>query len=506
MIDKSKRSQNLANRLTDCYLLFMLLFFPLFSGISGYRNITFAKYLCFVIPTVLWLSVLLFYRIRIKKNFCLSSLHPAQNAVLIFGIVACLSACCSTFRVQTLIGTSRYDGLLTILLYCGTFFGISQYAVFKRHHAIALAVSTTLCCLIAILQLFCLDPLRLFPGTLTYYDNGISYTGRFLGTIGNTNLLAAFLCIGIPFFTALYITEHSFSRGYWMIPASCGLFLLISSKSSGGIVALCLCALVSTPLLLRTRDRLHSAFSASALLLLVAGYASSMVPNYTEGTVTVSIVFGMRALLCFVASAICMVLKFICRFLHPCSPSRQSRILALFCVFAVCLGLSIVYWYPADSGSLYELSRILHGELSDSFGSSRIRIWRVVLDLVPEHPLLGGGPDTLSARLDLTFSRLVEETGHTFTTHVDNAHNEYLGHLVNLGTLGLAAYLSTMIASFRTWFQQRDTAVFAAIGCALFCYWVQGLFGLGLVLVNPLLWIFWALLESQSSPCFSQAL
>ena len=94
----------------------------------------------------------------------------------------------------------------------------------------------------------------------------------------------------------------------------------------------------------------------------------------------------------------------------------------------------------------------------------------------------------------------MEETGATLVTRVDNAHNEYLGHLANLGTLGLGAYLTATAASLRTWFRRRDAIVPAALGCAVLCYWLEGLFGLGLVLTNPLLWAFWALLETTPLP------
>lgn len=495
-----KQAQCLARTLTDQYLIFMLLVFPLFTGVSGYRSITVSKYFCFVLPTALWLLSLLCCRIRAGNRWTLSRLSAAQKAVLLFGATACLSACCSEFRAQTLIGTSRYDGLLTLLLYCGVFLGISQYGEFRRHHAIALAVSTTICCAIAVLQLFCYNPLALFHNRLTYYDGGTLYSSKFLGTIGNTNLLAAFLCIGTPFFTALYITDDRAHRGFWLLPAALGLFVLVRSGSSGGLVALGLGALIAVPVVLQTKNRLCRAFRAAAFLSIVAACACAMTPHYRFGAVRFSIEANLRTLFCFAASAACMILHAVISRAAPCAPRRQGQILACCCICVVLLGLAFVYWYPAESGSLYELSRILHGDISDSFGSNRIRIWRAVLDLVPAHPLLGGGPDTLAARLDLTFSRLVEETGATLVTRVDNAHNEYLGHLANLGALGLGAYLIAMAASLRTWFRQCNTVVSAAIGCAVLCYWLEGLFGLGLVLTNPLLWTFWALLETESIP------
>ena len=53
------------------------------------------------------------------------------------------------------------------------------------------------------------------------------------------------------------------------------------------------------------------------------------------------------------------------------------------------------------------------GLINDSFGSSRIRIWRAVWAAFRERPWLGTGAGTLSHRIDITFSRFVPETGET---------------------------------------------------------------------------------------------
>lgn len=149
---------------------------------------------------------------------------------------------------------------------------------------------------------------------------------------------------------------------------------------------------------------------------------------------------------------------------------------------------------PGRSGTVYELSRILRGDFSPGFGSSRLGIWKETLALVPERPLLGGGPGTLALRVDIRFSRFVPETGQTLSTYVDNAHNEYLGFLADLGIPGLALYLGAM---------GRHLFLLPAVagprvpwGCALVCYWIQAFFGLGLCLTAPLLWLSWGLFLS----------
>ena len=77
---------------------------------------------------------------------------------------------------------------------------------------------------------------------------------------------------------------------------------------------------------------------------------------------------------------------------------------------------------------------------------------------------------------------------------MDNAHNEYLGYLADLGVPGLALYLGAMAAAFCPSRRWRGRAV--PWGCALVCYWIQAFFGLGLCLTAPLLWLSWGLFLS----------
>ena len=224
----------------------------------------------------------------------------------------------------------------------------------------------------------------------------------------------------------------------------------------------------------------------------------SFSPEYTGRVFTPGFDLKLFALILAAAAACCLLLCLIfagkkCRL----TPDGYSRVFALMIFLAVIAGLTAVYFWPGNTGTVYEFSQVLHGNVSDSFGSSRIRIWRECLALFGERPVLGGGPDTLSLRLDLTFTRYIEELDFTRVTYVDNAHNEYLGYLINLGVVGMTAYLAIMAFSFVRLVRSRHgTGEKTAFGCAVVCYWIQSFFGLGLCVVAPFLWILWALFES----------
>lgn len=414
-----------AEWLTDKYILLMCLVFPLWTGFSGYASVTFSKYLFFAAATGLWLAGLLICAVlgRLRPG----KLRLPAAAALAFMLAACLSALLSPFGSSTLLGAARWDGLVTLLLYGGIFLGVSAFGRPSLRYVRALAVSSAGCCAVALLQLAGRNPLGLFPDGLTYYDAGVRYSGEFLGTLGNADVLAAYFCLCIPLFAGTAALPGPRRRLLFLAPAALCAYVLARAGVASGAVALAGCLLVSFP--------------------------------------------------CFVALR----------------TKKRAATWAAVAVSAVCLAAATaVIYHWSGGGTLGELSSVLHGKVEDSFGSSRILIWRETLRLVKERPLLGGGPDTLGLRSTLDFSRVVPETGRTLTTHVDNAHNEFLGYLVNVGAAGLVPYLALCLTSLVRWL--RGCA--PAFGAALFCYFIQSFFGLGLCLVVPIVWIFMGLLHA----------
>ena len=476
--------------LTDKYILWMLLIFPLFTSLSGYRHLTHSKFLFFAASTALWLLALLllalpnFFRAR-----RLPRPSPVQALILGFLVWACISALCSPYGTAVLLGAGRYDGLATLLLYGGIFLGISATGQPRRRYGMALALSTVLCCLVSLLQLLGKNPLDLFPGSYTYYDAGLRYSGVFLGTIGNTNLLSAFLCLGIPLFAAQFVREEGPVGLFFLIAAAFALFILGASRVAGGLLAVPAALAISSLALLRSSRAFWRSAAAGLVLVCAAGLGLSLTAEQNLFTCSpLPLLFLPFALLALVISRR--------KTRVPCP--RLAVRLTVTLAIAAAAGLLLLWFWPGTSGTLYELHQILHGQIEDSFGSSRIRIWRETLALVRERPWLGGGPDTLPLRLDIHFSRYVPETGRTLRTAVDNAHNEFLGYLANLGLPALGLYLTALVSTLRRHLGRGRAGLPAALSACLLSYWFQSFFGLGLCIVVPMAWILWGLAEARA--------
>ena len=479
---------------TDLYLITVLCIFPLFFGFSGYTDITLSKYIFWLAATGLWLAALGVLSLAGgSPSDSASARGPSAARAAAWGFLAvCLiSWLASPLRREGFLGAGRYDGLLTLSSYVLCFLGLARFARPRAIHAAAFAVGVGVCCCVGVLHLFGKDPLGLFPGTLNYYDAGTLYSGRYLGTIGNTNIQDAVLCVSLPLFYALYVCGIGGGRcGLFLLPLLPGCFVLLRSGGSGAAVALCACALALPPVLITGPARLRRALRGLSLMLVPAAAALAFAPEYADRSLSVRFALTPSGAAALGAGAVLFALSALpFRRLHP--DRRMLRRAFLVLDAAILSGAwALVFFWPGTGGALYELRNALHGHLEDSYGSSRIRIWRECLRLVPEHPLLGGGPGTLALRVHIDFSRFVPETGRTLRSTVDNAHNIYLGYLVNCGILGLGAYLALLLISLAG-AVKRGGALALCLALAVFCAAIHGLFGLGLFLSEP---IFWAVL------------
>ncbi|NCB74371.1 MAG: O-antigen ligase domain-containing protein [Clostridia bacterium] len=485
-----------SERVTDIYVFVMLFAFPLFTGFEGYSEITLSKYIFFVSASALWLVLLFAAALKKKMSFNLKKLDLVEVLILLFTASCCVSAVFSSFRSSVLLGEGRFDGLVTILLCAGIFFGVSRFGRVKNSYIYAAALAVSINCIVAVFQILGYNPLQLFPGSYDFYDAGREFSSIFLGTIGNADLFSAYLCLILPLICAFYISAEKRPL-ILLAPAFLCSLCLFKSGVSGGILALSATVLLAAPFIITNGERLRRALEVALLILSSVILAISVKTAETADAVTVTFSFSRACIIVLILIFCAAAARFA---LAKNDFSRKA--LRLFFLTAsgtlFFAGLAAAYFWKGDKGSVYELSQLMHGNFDERFGSSRILIWRKTLELVPEKLLFGGGPGTLALRLDVDFSRFVEETGKTLSSSVDNAHNEYLGILVNTGLVSLAAYLAAQAVSLVRAVKCAARSEFCCcFACALLCYWIQAFFGLGLFLVSPLMWLCWGLLVSS---------
>ena len=421
---------NMPAFITGIYIALMLTLFLLWFDGNGYRAITAAKLPVFYILSGAYIvAVLVAASIR-KCLPKLKDLSAVQWLIIAYLLLTLLSAMCSPKQSKTWIGATRYEGAITISIYCLSFLLISLYGRAEKWLLWPLGAGVTALCIVCIIQLFGYNPFKLYPKGLNFYGAGKRYIGQYLGTVGNTGLLAAFFSIVIPVMWVSILRLRGKKRFALLLPLVLSLLVLVKMNVAAGIAGVVFGGALSLPLVVRGK--------------------------------------------------------------------KKRRIIALLLLAALVCVLAFLYLFDIGAGTLHEAHEILHGNISDSFGSSRIYIWKNVLSLVPDRLLLGAGPDTLALADIKPFTRYDADMGKVFTAHIDTAHNEYLNVLYHQGIFALAAYLGALIVSLIRLIKQSEKNTAAAImGTAVLCYCIQAFFGISMFITAPYFWISLGLLESS---------
>lgn len=427
----SGQAERIRETLVGLYIAAMVSVFLLFPGFGGYGEITRWKWLAFCGLTVLWLAVTLL--LPLELALVGHDRSPSRRKkrlpplpwffVLGYWVCSALSTILSPDRQTAFWGGQRYDGLVTITLYCVLCLTLSALARPGPRLLWPAGIGASVCCGIALIQLGGGNPLGLYPAGMTYQDAGVRYSGSFLGTVGNVDILSAAFCCFIPLLLLPLLLGKGRRRLLLLLPIALCLSVFLGMRVAGGFLGL-----------------------AGGLLLTV--------PALAKG--------------------------------------RKRRLLSTFALVLLAAALLAALWAFGDriGGTAAEASALLHGQAEDSFGSSRIYIWRKVWELVPERPWFGGGPDTLWLRTDAAFERYDEALGVLIRSEVDAAHNEYLNILVNQGLLSLLFYLALLLSAARNWFLRGpEDPVAAVCGSAAACYGIQAFFGISSPAAAPFFWI-----------------
>ena len=441
LVKQNEKDQNtLLSKLTNAYLAMLLGVYLIYPGLGGYQSITAQKWQMYLVLTgaYIFLMALLSAELFIVGGKSLKllregkeSLGLPQKLVLGYLAVTVISTLLSDYRSVAVWGSGRCEGLLTIALYCLSFLLASIFVRPKQWMLWLFAAAVSVNCILAMIQFTGCNPLQLYPEGMNYYDAYTRYSGEFLGTVGNVDILSAVLSLSIPAFAAAIFRMKGRTRFLFFVPLALSLAVLAKAFVAGGILGVSGALLLSVPVLLNGKKPRRCAWLIVAGILLTAA-------------------------------------------------------------------VSVYFLGGRMGGFLYEASELMHGRWSDDFGSGRLYIWRNVMELVPEHPLFGGGPDTLGLRTDAAFERYDETLGILIHSTIDTAHNEYLNILINQGSFGLLTYVAILMASAVRWLTlARKNLTVAVCGCAVLGYCIQAFFGISSPISTPYLWMALALLNAD---------
>lgn len=282
--EKYLNPQRVCEDIVELYLLTIFGVFPLIIGTGsyGYSNLVKTKAYFWLWVSAIWVCCLGGYWIWCKKKkfsvsvqFCW--IHAIGCAFLIINILSALLSK-SVEESFWMVRSSNTNSVLFIASYIAAFMGVSLFGQLKTIHIWALGVSTLLSDILSVSQLAGLNLFGMYPKGLNYYNKYKEYTGAYLGTLGNVDVLSAFLCFSIPVLTVFALRSEKKRDRFLLVPALLSVYVLIKSDTDAGKVGLLGCFVIALPIVIRNSRRQVFAGIVCTAALIFGGLAVYCMP------------------------------------------------------------------------------------------------------------------------------------------------------------------------------------------------------------------------------------
>lgn len=480
---------------TSLYGCFLTSVFVLWLPESGYARIVDPKHTLFLASFGVYALGLLALRLRRR---------PAEPVrllpLLLAGALALtylISSLLSAYPERVLLGGLRHEGLVTLCIYLAIFCGFHCFGGGEKAIGIGIGVALSVNFVLICLQWAGENPLGLYPAGMTFHDRGVRYIGEYLGTIGNSDLLSAFLTMGTLLHVGRYLAQGSRASLFF---AMVGWLSVLLTEVLSGLVAVSGALLLLLPRCVRQGVGGKRFWYLFGLLALGAAGKLGLQYRYEAGAVSASWAANRWVWLLLAISAICAAAACWRRKKTVRANGRAAWMLTGAMLATAAAVLIFLLCYRGENETLTALSRLLHGDPPDTLGSGRIGIWKDAWGLIRQRPIWGGGPDTYALRSEFRFSR-VTDSGALLQASVDAAHNEYLNTWVNTGLISLLLLLTLVVGVLLPAFR-RPTARTLALALACTGYAIHACFGISQSLVTPVFYVLLGCLSFQNRDAF----
>lgn len=185
-----------------------------------------------------------------------------------------------------------------------------------------------------------------------------------------------------------------------------------------GLIVLALTLLALICLALRQPECLARLLLMLGLTLLLFALRQALVLPWLDGSADIEFAPGQVSAVCTLLGVVLVALAPLLMG-HSPRPLPRKGLLALVCA-GLLVALILVAFLPMpEGGALWEMHELLNGRAQDAFGSERIGVWRMTLEMTAQSPWFGLSPDAFYA----AFRDYLDATGQTILQNFDNPHN-----------------------------------------------------------------------------------
>ena len=196
-----------------------------------------------------------------------------QKLSLVYAALTWLSAACSAYWPDTVLGATRYEGAVTII---GCFLLVSSFGRATPRMLAVFGAAAGAFSVLSIMQMAGWNPFGLYPAGYGYADAYTAYSGAYLGTIGNVDLVAAFLCLSIPLLAVGILRLKGKARLLLLVPLALSLYVLFKMWVLAGLVGVFIGGALAIPVVVpagpKVKRGLAAGIIAAGMLAVAAVY------------------------------------------------------------------------------------------------------------------------------------------------------------------------------------------------------------------------------------------
>lgn len=515
-------SGRLMTGITSAFLLYMLVIYPLALH-DHYFDITYTKYTVFkvgvILFAVIWAMGLVIVLTGINAGD-MKGRHAGGNAkvgtmdklkavicdgvygtdicMVLFFISGVMSFIMAEDKKNAFTGAQgRYCGLafmiLIFIMYIIVSARVSNMEKMWSLISMVFVLVSSVTFIIAILQNIGFDPFKLLDGINRKQRN------IYVSTFGNIDIFGSFICIALPLFMGLYVTEKSnIKRIVYGIGVFAGFMAFIPANADvvfAGVGAAVITVLFATVYMERV-DRLFE-----LVMLGSGGYLGMVLLRMLVGTNGAKITGFNRlaehpALLVIIFAVVLFIRLIIQVYINKnktevyINKQKNGTGIKLIIALAVVLisGIAVIIYGRKNNLAMFDFN--------DKWGSYRGYIWRRVTGLYGELPfvqkIFGHGNESIRSLMDDWFyDEMLQVTGTVY----DNAHNEYLQYLVTQGLLGMLSYVGVVVTAAIAGVKKiKKSPYILGLLLAVVSYGVQAIFNVNQCITTPYMFLMTAML------------
>lgn len=524
-------SGRLMTGITSAFLLYMLVIYPLALH-DHYFDITYTKYTVFkvgvILFAVIWAMGLVIVLTginagdmkgrhaggnvkvgtmdKLKAVIC-DGVYGTDICMVLFFISGVMSFIMAEDKKNAFTGAQgRYCGLafmiLIFIMYIIVSARVSNMEKMWSLISMVFVLVSSVTFIIAILQNIGFDPFKLLDGINRKQRN------IYVSTFGNIDIFGSFICIALPLFMGLYVTEKSnIKRIVYGIGVFAGFMAFIPANADvvfAGVGATIIAVLFATVYMERV-DRLFE-----LVMLGSGGYLGMVLLRMLVGTNGAKITGFNRlaehpALLVIIFAVVLFIRLIIQVYINRnkteiyinenksevyINKQKNGTGIKLIIALAVVLisGIAVIIYGRKNNLAMFDFN--------DKWGSYRGYIWRRVTGLYGELPfvqkIFGHGNESIRSLMDDRFyDEMLQVTGTVY----DNAHNEYLQYLVTQGLLGMLSYVGVVGTAVITGVKKiKKSPYILGLLLAVISYGVQAIFNVNQCITTPYMFLMTAML------------